>query len=39
VQLLKEYGADMLAQSAMGQRPGGKGQGLGSEFEIKTPFF
>lgn len=39
IALLKDHGADLKVMSSMGQRPGGKGLGLGSEFEIKTPFY
>jgi hypothetical protein len=38
-ELLKQHGGNPLLKSAMGQMPGGRGKGLGSEFEIKTPFF
>mgnify|MGYP006883477101 CR=1 FL=1 len=37
--LLKKHGGDLKITSSMGQRPGGKGLGLGSEFDIKTPFY
>ena len=39
INMLKEAGGDVKVKSAMGQRPGGKGHGLGSEFEISHPFF
>lgn len=39
VLLLKKHGGDVLIKSSMGQLPGGHSQGLGSEFDIKTPFF
>ena len=31
--------ADPSAKSSMGQAPGGKGSGLGSEIEILKPYF
>lgn len=39
VLLLKKHGANVLLKSSMGQLPGGHSQGLGSEFEIKKPFY
>eukprot|EP00750_Incisomonas_marina_P024818 INCI5150.1.p1 GENE.INCI5150.1~~INCI5150.1.p1 ORF type:complete len:228 (-),score=59.44 INCI5150.1:88-771(-) len=39
VLLLKKHGGNVLLKSSMGQMPGGKGSGLGSEFDIKTPFY
>lgn len=39
VTILTRAGADVKMCSSMGQRPGGKGMGLGSEFEITNPFY
>ena len=39
IKILKNAKADVTAKSALGQAPGGKGSGLGSELEIVRPFY
>ena len=39
IKILKNAKADVTAKSALGQAPGSKGSGLGSELEIVRPFY
>lgn len=39
IDILLKSGADACAKSSLGQAPGAKGEGLGSELEIEKPFY